>query len=155
MRKLLDVDTDHIRSLLSVLQIHHRIARSLDFLGTALKVVAGTPDASDFEKIKMSEFQLIESNNRQVVINSEIQRQINQLTDTINQIIKAKKNDFVDTPHLYEALLARNRMLIAEIQNLIFTVTLAKSNIINPTIFNHDDLKSLVEQALDIPVVSL
>jgi len=32
---------------------------------------------------------------------------------------------------------------------------LAKSNIINPTIFNHDDLKSLVEQALDIPVVSL
>jgi len=52
MRKLLDVDTDHIRSLLSVLQIHHRIARSLDFLGTALKVVAGTPDASDFEKIK-------------------------------------------------------------------------------------------------------
>jgi len=64
----------------------------------------------------MSEFQLIESNNRQVVIKSEIQRQINQLTDTINQIIKAKKNDFVDTPHLYEALLARNRMLIAEIQ---------------------------------------
>lgn len=33
MRKLLDVDIDHIRSLLSTLTIHHRIARSLVFLG--------------------------------------------------------------------------------------------------------------------------
>jgi len=41
MRKLLEVDTDHIRSSLSVLKIHHRMARSLDFSGTALKVVAG------------------------------------------------------------------------------------------------------------------
>jgi len=47
MRKLLDVDTDHLKTLLSVLKIHHRVARSLDFLGTALKVVAGTPDAAD------------------------------------------------------------------------------------------------------------
>jgi len=47
MRKLLDVDTDHLRILFS----GHKIARRLDFLGTALKVVAGTPDASDFLKI--------------------------------------------------------------------------------------------------------
>jgi len=40
MQKLLEVDSGHIRSLLSVLKIHHRLARSLDFLGTALKVVA-------------------------------------------------------------------------------------------------------------------
>lgn len=68
-------------------------------MGTALKVVAGTPDASDFEKIRMSETQLIESNNRQVIINSKTQEQINQLTDTINKIIKAKRNDLVGTPH--------------------------------------------------------
>jgi len=70
MRKLLEVDTDHIRSLLSVLKIHHRMARSLDILGTALKVVAGTPDASDLEMLKMSESRLIESINRQVIINT-------------------------------------------------------------------------------------
>jgi len=29
------------------------MARSLDFLGTALKVVAGTSDASDLEMVKM------------------------------------------------------------------------------------------------------
>lgn len=59
----------------------------------------------------------------------------------------------VDTPHLYDALLARNRMLFTKIQNLILTITLAKSNIVNPTILDHADLKSLVEQ--DTPIVSL
>nr|ABQ84941.1 env [Drosophila melanogaster] len=153
MRKLLEVDTDHLRTLLSVLKVHHRIARSLDFLGTALKVVAGTPDATDLFKIKITEAQLVESNSRQIAINSETQKQINKLTDTINKVINARKGDLVDTPHLYEALLARNRMLSTEIQNLILTITLAKSNIINPTILDHADLKPLVEQ--DTPIVSL
>lgn len=44
MRKLLDADIDHIRSLLSVIQIHHRMARSLDFLGSVLKVIARKPE---------------------------------------------------------------------------------------------------------------
>lgn len=95
----------------------------------------------------------MESNSRQITINSETQKQINKLTDTINKVINARKNDVVDTPHLYEALLARNRMLFTEIQNLILTITLAKSNIVNLTILDHGDLKSFVEQ--DTPIVSL
>jgi len=55
MQKLLSVDVAHLRDLLESLSIHHRVARSLDFLGTALKVVAGTPDADYFEKIKLNE----------------------------------------------------------------------------------------------------
>jgi len=74
MRKLVDVDTDHLRPLLSVLKIHHRVSRSLDFLGTALKVVAGTPDAADFLKIRITKAQLVESNFRQIAINSETQK---------------------------------------------------------------------------------
>lgn len=156
MRKLLDADIDHIRSLLSVVQIHHRMARSLDFLGSALKVIAGTPDASDFEKVRWSESQLIDASNKQIVINSETQEKINKLTDAVNEIIKAKKNDVVDTPHLYETLLARNRILINQISNLILTITLAKANIINPTIFEHNDLKAILnEHPLEIPIVSL
>lgn len=156
MRKLLDVDIDHVRSLLSVVRVHHRTARSLDFLGTVLKVVAGTPDASDFRMIKLSESKLIDANNMQVVINTETQKQINQLTSTVNEIIKAKKANLVDTPHLYEALLARNRMLTTEIQNLILTITLARSGIVNPTIFDHNDLKSILnEHPPEVPIVNL
>lgn len=156
MRKLLDVDIDHIQNILSSLTVHHRMARSLDFLGTALKIVAGTPDASDLEKIKLTEAELIESNNRQVIVITEAQKQINLLTDAVNKLIKEKKGEFVDSPHLYETLLARNRMLTTEIQNLMLTITLAKSNIINPAILDHEDLKSIfTEQLAEVPIVSL
>jgi len=36
------------------------MGRSLDFLGSALKVIAGTPFAADFEKDNCSESQLID-----------------------------------------------------------------------------------------------
>jgi len=55
MRKLLNFDIAHLRDMLNSLSVHHRVARSLDFLGTALKVVAGTPDVKDLEKIKFTE----------------------------------------------------------------------------------------------------
>lgn len=147
MRKLLDADIDHTKSLLSVVEIHHRMAVSLDFQGSPLKVIAGTPDASDFEKIRWSESQLIDASNRQLIINSETQRQVNKLTDAVNEILKAKKNNLVDPPHLYETLLARNIILINQISNLILTITLAKANIIYPTILN--------EHPIEVSIVSL
>lgn len=74
----------------------------------------------------------------------------------VNEIVKAKNNELVDTPHLYETLLARNIILIGEISNLILTITLAKAVIINPTIFDHDDLKSIMnEHSVEIPIINL
>jgi len=98
MRKLLDVDTVHIRSILSVLKVHHRIARSLDFLGTVLKVVAGTLEGADLEMLKVSESRLIKSNNRQVVINTETQRQIKPMLST--KSLKQKRRTWMK-PHIY------------------------------------------------------
>lgn len=59
------------------------MARRMNFLGSALKVITGTPNASDFEKV-------------------------NNITDTIDEIIKARKNELVDTLRLSETLLTRN-----------------------------------------------
>jgi len=43
MRKLLEFDVENAQSLLAKLKMHYRMAWTLDFLGTVLKVVAGTP----------------------------------------------------------------------------------------------------------------
>lgn len=85
LRKLLEIDIEHARNSLSALKVHYRIARAIYFLGTALKVVAGTPDAAVLERIRITESQLIESNNRQVVINTIAQKRINELTETVNK----------------------------------------------------------------------
>lgn len=43
MVKILESDIKRIRSLLQSLYVHHRHARSINILGTALKIIAGLP----------------------------------------------------------------------------------------------------------------
>ena len=88
MKKILQNDVVQMETLLTTLRTHHRQARSLNFLGTALKIIAGTPDFDDFNEVKFQQENLIESNNRHILINSKI----NKLTDTVNLIISVKKN---------------------------------------------------------------
>jgi len=47
-------DLTHIRKLVATLKFHHRAARSINFIGTALKVIAGTRDFNDWEQIKFN-----------------------------------------------------------------------------------------------------
>lgn len=104
MRTLLEVDSNHVKDMLTNIGVHHRLARSLDFLGTALKVVAGTPDASDLENIRITEAKLVQSNNRQISINTKIQGQFNTLTDTLNKILSMERKEHINTAHLYETI---------------------------------------------------
>lgn len=56
----------------------HHIQVFICILGTALKIVAGTPDFEDFEKLKFNQQRLIESIDRQTIINTRGYR--NELT---------------------------------------------------------------------------
>lgn len=99
---------------------------------------------------------MVNSNNRQVAINTKVQEQINQLTSTVNTILKAAKKSQVDSGNLFETLLARNRMLLMEMQNLMLAVTLAKITIISPNILEHADLKSVwLDEPTGTPIADL
>jgi len=114
--------------------------------------VAGTPDAEDFEKIKPDEFQLINANNRQISINNKVQDQINNISPTVNQLLRSAKEAQIDSGHLYEMLLSRNRMLIMELQNLL-AIALAKVNIVSPSILDHAELEGMwMEEPTDTPI---
>lgn len=54
--------------------------------GTALKVIAGTPDFDDWEQIKFKQGQLIDSANRQIEINTKLQSRLNEITRSMNAI---------------------------------------------------------------------
>lgn len=145
MKKILVTDVNHIRTLLSTLRTHHRQARSLNFIGTALKVIAGTPDFDDFEKSKFRQEQLIESNNRQIDINTKINEQLQILTNTVNSILKSEHNrNALNTEHLYETLLARNRISIINLENLILSISLAKLNIVDPAVLDSNEIHSII-----------
>ena len=134
-----------MNTLLSTLRIHHRHARSLNFLGSALKVIAGTPDFDDFEETKFNQKQLMEQNDKQVEINSRINSQLQKLTLTINSVINTVNRNHIDTDKLYETILARNRISIINLNNLILSVSLAKINVIDLAILDSDELDSVIK----------
>lgn len=160
VKKILESDILHIDTLLTTLTVHHRHARSINFIGTALKVIAGTPDADDWEDVKLVEKQLVDSNNRQIEINTKMQIQIEKLTNAVNTVLTTERKEQIDTVKLFEILMARNRMMLMELQNLILSVTLAKANIVNPIILDQDDLKFFIkkqsnEQYIDFTISEL
>jgi len=57
-----------------------------------LKVVVGTLDAGDLERVH----RVAQSNNRQIKIITGIQSGINQLTTTVNQILQTHKNTQIE-----------------------------------------------------------
>lgn len=66
MINLLEADFDHINQLLKTISIQPRVTRSIHFLGTALKVIAGTPDFDDFQTTNIKIEELIDANKQQV-----------------------------------------------------------------------------------------
>lgn len=59
----------------------------MNFLGTALKVIAGTPDFDDYQRLQMKQDILVDSNNKQYRINTHIKQKILEITEKINKII--------------------------------------------------------------------
>jgi len=56
---------------------------------------------------------------------------------------KIKLKAQIDSGHLYEMLLSRNRMLTMELQNVLLAIALAKVNIVSPSILDHADLEGM------------
>lgn len=145
MRNLITTDLGHIESLIATIRVHHRHARSINLLGTALKVIAGTPDFDDWEQIKFKQGQLIDSANRQIEINTKLQSRLNEITRSMNAI---SKTDNADSEHLFESILAKNRIIITNLEDLILSVTLAKINLISPLILDSVDIHELANELL-------
>lgn len=70
-------------------------------LGTALKIVAGTPDFDDWEQIKFRQTQLTDSENRHIELNTSFQTRLNEQTEIVNSI---SKTDEIDSNLLYKTI---------------------------------------------------
>lgn len=126
---------DYIKQLTA-----HRKKRGIDFLGSILKFITGTPDHDDMVLVQNKLNELIDNNNRLAVINTKLQQNFENLQ---------RSNEY--SVEVYFEWIA------AALEELIHTINLAKSNILNTAILNLEDVNQIInkENRSDAPLMEI
>lgn len=138
-------ETDQLQSHRD--RIKPRIKRSLNFIGSAWKWIAGNPDHDDFEIIEQKMNNVLQSSNRQVLINKLSMENINDLAKTTNQIVKyIKSNEIVNESFI--ATLKYKIQILKELLNIHYAIHWAKAGIINSFILTNNEI-NIVKQIFE------
>lgn len=132
-----------------------RKQRSIDFIGSAWKWIAGTPDSHDFEVLEQKIGNILENNNRQLIINRLVSERISEITNVTNEIIKRKKEGWNDET---ANNLERKLILIEkELKNIELAIPWAKADIINTFILSEIEIEEInnIFKNYNIPVYNI
>lgn len=146
-----------IRIHLSNLKIESRSKRSLNFIGSAWKWIAGNPDHEDHEIVVNKLNNALENNNNQILINKLTIERINEITNITNHITKELQNDKNKGVEAFLRLKYKLEILKEEIVNIAYAIHWAKANIINSYIMSREeiDIAKQIFEKDDIPFVNL
>lgn len=131
------------------------VKRSIDFIGSAWKWIAGTPDKHDFEILAQKMTNLIENNNRQMLINQLTTKRMQEISDITNEIVKVKKEN--SNVELITKVEHKLSLIEKELQNIEYAIQWAKVNIVNSFIFSKTEIEVLndILRSYNIPTFSV
>lgn len=109
----------------------YRSKRSLNFLGTAIKWITGNPDHDDMILIEKKLNELIENNNQLSMINTALKKNLEHLTGGEEARLEI----------LFE-------WLIKELKQIIDTINLAKSGILNTAALNLEEINAIIKNEM-------
>lgn len=118
--------------------------RSLNFIGSAWKWIAGTPDHDDFITIKQKTNNVLENNNKQVIINNLLTERLNNLTIISNEINKVLKNSETISDKLILDIGYKLKILKEDLRNINYAIHWAKAGVINSLILSKQEIKVAV-----------
>lgn len=130
-----------------------RVLRSSDWIGSAWKWVAGSPDAADWNRILSSENEIIENNNHQYKINGKLFSKMEAVLLKVNRIIDEFKNhiDPANTDRLELGLLDQISIISEEVGEIVRACQLAKSRIINTNIVDREEINRILAEMETLP----
>lgn len=144
-----------IKNHLQRLKIKTKNKRSLNFIGTAWKWIAGSPDHHDHEIIKNKMNNVLINNNRQTVINKLTVGRINEITNITNKILRTLKENSQDKDRIIWEIKYKLDIIKEEVVNVAYALHWAKANIVNSYILTSSEI-SIAEQILkNIPFVNI
>ncbi|EDW89899.2 uncharacterized protein Dyak_GE12971 [Drosophila yakuba] len=134
---------------LSRLMGTQRGRRSLDWIGSASKWIAGSPDASDWDAILQAQESVVKSADQQLRINAglfdashESLRQLNEVTARVNAI----DGDL----HAATTLLHKALIIDSQVGKLTQACQLAKTGIVNSRLLDHEEVQSILTEVSNL-----
>lgn len=130
-----------------------RTTRSIDWIGSAWKWIAGSPDATDWNTILQSQDEIIKNNNHQYKINEEIFRSSQAAVKKVNQIIGKTNNITKAVVEEQEGadILGKIQILRAEIAEIVRACQMAKVGIVNSNILDKEEINNLLSEMETLP----
>lgn len=143
-----------IQQRISELQgIRNRNRRSINWIGSAWKWVAGSPDATDWDTILGSQNALISNNNELYKINSqlldttnEVVLKTNQLISRMNEISSGKEAERIEQGTISQVLVLKD-----VINEVVRACQLAKSGIINTNLLDKAEVENIITEIETLP----
>lgn len=130
-----------------------RSRRSIDWLGSAWKWIAGSPDATDWNQILSSQDDIIENNNQQYRINEklfnvslEATRRINLLITRFNNIDKETESSSTENDVLDKVLIVKE-----EVNEIVRACQMARGGIVNSNLLDKVEIEHLLNEVETLP----
>lgn len=126
-----------------------RAKRSINWIGSAWKWIAGSPDATDWDQILKSQDRIIENNNEQYKINTAITNKIQKLLNQHNEILLHLEDNTNGT--FQQLMFNRLQIVKEEVKEIVRAAQLAKGGIINSNLLDKDEIARLVTEIETLP----
>lgn len=122
----LDYQVSQIDNLLDQLRARNvkKNKRSINWIGSAWKWLAGNPDATDWDKIVTTSNDLTGNSNKQYTINNYLIKTTNKILDNYNRILD--EIDANDTVRFEQSLYNKLGLVKYEISQIVLATQLAK-----------------------------
>lgn len=131
------------KNYITNLKYKTRIIRSLDWIGTGWKWVAGTPDHHDMQIVENHVNEVLTNNNLQVVINQDMANKINEVVQKQNDIIKkGSKSDNQQNADIYFKV----QHIEQELRDIIYAIHWSKTDTINPQLLSQEEKQNILEK---------
>ena len=139
--------------LLELKGIKNKMKRSIDWIGSAWKWIAGNPDATDWNEVLKTQNAIITNNNEQYKINTqllnatnEVVLRTNELVSRMNEIGKGNEAERIGQGTINQVLILKDA-----IDDVIRACQMAKSGIDNTNLLDKTEIEEIITEMETLP----
>lgn len=127
-----------------------RKSRSLDWLGSAWKWIAGSPDAADWNAVLAAQGMASKNNDQQLRINARLFDATHESIEQLNNVI-AKVNAVDSDLYTTTTVLHKSIILSNQVSEVVRACQLAKTSIVDSNLLDHGEIDTILREVHNLP----